>query len=330
MIRFNNDYNRTAHPRVWEVLQQAAQESHPGYGTDGWCARAEGIIRELTGQPEAAVWFFPGATQANFIVISAALSPVESVICAETGHIQCHEAASVEHVGHKLLALPATDGKITAEQIAECAAAYYEGGEPEYWTAPKLVYISFPTESGTLYSKAELEAIHSVCRTYGMYLFVDGARLGYGLGAEGNDVTVRDLAALADAFYFGGTKCGAMFGEAVVLTADALKPRFKAYMKQNGAVLAKGWLLGAQFCALLEDGLLFPHHGGGRPAGAARQGGVCRTEHPLPCRQPDKSAVRLPDGRTGGSSWARFHVRGGGPHGGRIAHRALLHQLGHH
>ena len=193
MIRFNNDYNRTAHPRVWEVLQQAAQESHPGYGTDDWCARAESIIRELTGQPEAAVWFFPGATQANFIVISAALSPVESVICAETGHIQCHEAASVEHVGHKLLALPATDGKITAEQIAECAAAYYEGGEPEYWTAPKLVYISFPTESGTLYSKAELEAIHSVCRTYGMYLFVDGARLGYGLGAEGNDVTVRIL-----------------------------------------------------------------------------------------------------------------------------------------
>ena len=168
MIRFNNDYNRTAHPRVWEVLQQAAQESHPGYGTDDWCARAESIIRELTGQPEAAVWFFPGATQANFIVISAALSPVESVICAETGHIQCHEAASVEHVGHKLLALPATDGKITAEQIAECAAAYYEGGEPEYWTAPKLVYISFPTESGTLYSKAELEAIHGVCKTYGM------------------------------------------------------------------------------------------------------------------------------------------------------------------
>lgn len=137
MIRFNNDYNRTAHPRVWEVLQQAAQESHPGYGTDDWCARAESIIRGLTGQPEAAVWFFPGATQANFIVISAALSPVESVICAETGHIQCHEAASVEHVGHKLLALPATDGKITAEQIAECAAAYYEGGEPEYWTAPE-------------------------------------------------------------------------------------------------------------------------------------------------------------------------------------------------
>ena len=330
MIRFNNDYNRTAHPRVWEVLQQAAQESHPGYGTDDWCARAEGIIRALTGQPEAAVWFFPGATQANFIVISAALSPVESVICAETGHIQCHEAASVEHVGHKLLALPATDGKITAEQIAECAAAYYEGGEPEYWTAPKLVYISFPTESGTLYSKAELEAIHGVCKTYGMYLFVDGARLGYGLGAEGNDVTVRDLAALADAFYFGGTKCGAMFGEAVVLTADALKPRFKAYMKQNGAVLAKGWLLGAQFCALLEDGLYFRITAEADRLALRVKAAFAERSIPFHVDSPtNQQFVCLTDAQAE-ASWARVHIRGGGPHGGRIAHRALLHQLGHH
>lgn len=185
MIRFNNDYNRTAHPRVWEVLQQAAQESHPGYGTDDWCARAESIIRELTGQPEAAVWFFPGATQANFIVISAALSPVESVICAETGHIQCHEAASVEHVGHKLLALPATDGKITAEQIAECAAAYYEGGEPEYWTAPKLVYISFPTESARFTARrswrrstACAEHMGCICSSTARGSATDSARRG--------------------------------------------------------------------------------------------------------------------------------------------------------
>ncbi len=257
MIRFNNDYNRTAHPHVLEVLQEASSQSYSGYGTDEWCARAEACIRTLTGQPEAAVWFFPGATQANFVVCAAALSPVESVICAETGHIQCHEAASVEHIGHKILALPERDGKISAAQIQECAAAYYEGGEPEYWTAPRLVYLSFPTETGTLYSLAELREIHAVCRKYGMYLFVDGARLGYGLGAAENDVTAEALAALADVFYFGGTKCGAMFGEAVVITAEALKPRFKAYMKQNGAVLAKGWLLGAQFCALLEDGLYF-------------------------------------------------------------------------
>ena len=257
MIRFNNDYNRPAHPRVLEALRAAAADSYPGYGTDALCARAQALVREITGAPEAAVWFFPGATQANFVVISAALSSVESVICAESGHIHCHEAASVEHVGHKLQALPAKDGKISAAQIAACASAYYDAAEPEYLTAPKLVYLSFPTELGTLYSRAELQAIHEVCRQYGMYLFVDGARLGYGLGSAENDVTVQELAKLADVFYFGGTKCGAMFGEAVVITADALKPRFKTYMKQNGAVLAKGWLLGAQFCALLEDGLYF-------------------------------------------------------------------------
>lgn len=330
MIRFNNDYNRTAHPRVWEVLQQAAQESHPGYGTDGWCARAEGIIRELTGQPEAAVWFFPGATQANFIVISAALSPVESVICAETGHIQCHEAASVEHVGHKLLALPATDGKITAEQIAECAAAYYEGGEPEYWTAPKLVYISFPTESGTLYSKAELEAIHSVCRTYGMYLFVDGARLGYGLGAEGNDVTVRDLAALADAFYFGGTKCGAMFGEAVVLTAGRAQAAFQGVHEAERRGARQGVAAGRAVLRAAGGRALFPHHGGGRRLALRVKAAFAERSIPFHVDSPtNQQFVCLTDAQAE-TLGARVHVRGGGPHGGRIAHRALLHQLGHH
>ena len=257
MIRFNNDYNRTAHPRVWEVLQQAAQESHPGYGTDDWCARAESIIRELTGQPEAAVWFFPGATQANLVVIAAALSPIQSVIAADTGHINCHEAASIENTGHKILALPNTDGKITAGQIAACAAAYYDGGAPEYLTEPKLVYLSFPTEKGTLYSKQELQSIREVCRKYGMYLFVDGARMGYGLGAADNDLTLKDFAELTDVFYIGGTKCGALFGEALVITEPKLQYRFKAYMKQHGAVLAKGWLMGLQFAAMLESGEYF-------------------------------------------------------------------------
>lgn len=201
--------------------------------------------------------FFSGATQANFIVTAAALSPVQSVIAADTGHINCHEAASIENTGHKILELPNTDGKISAEQIAACAAAYYEGGEPEYLTEPKMVYLSFPTEQGTLYSLQELTKIHEVCRKYDMYLFVDGARLGYGLGSEKNDVSLEDLTALTDVFYFGGTKCGALFGEAVVLTADSLKKRFKDYMKQNGAVLAKGWLLGLQFHCLLGHDLYF-------------------------------------------------------------------------
>ena len=257
MIRFNNDYNRTAHPRVWEVLQQAAQESHPGYGADDWCARAESIIRELTGQPDAAVWFFPGATQANIVAIAAALSPVQSVIAADTGHINCHEAASIESTGHKILGLPNTDGKLTSRQIAACAAEYYEGGAPEYLTEPKLVYISFPTEQGTLYSKGELRAISEVCKKYGMYLFVDGARMGYGLGAEDNDLTLKDFAELTDVFYIGGTKCGALFGEALIITEPRLQYRFKAYMKQHGAVLAKGWLMGLQFYTLFQNGLYF-------------------------------------------------------------------------
>ena len=187
----------------------------------------------------------------------AALNAVQSVISPKSGHINQHEAGSVENAGHKILELETSDGKISAAQIRECAAEYYESGEPEHLTEPKLVYISFPTEFGSLYSKQELQEIHEVCRTYGMYLFIDGARLGYGLGSCVNDVTPQDLAAFADVFYLGGTKCGAMFGEAVVILNDRLKKRFRSYMKQNGAVLAKGWLLGFQFYMLLKDGAYF-------------------------------------------------------------------------
>lgn len=257
MIRLNNDYNRGALPSVLRALESANAESFAGYGEDTLCRKAQDIIKQLTAREDAEIRFFPGATQANLVVIAAALSPVQSVIAADTGHINCHEAASVENTGHKILELPNTDGKITAEQIADLAAQYYDGGTPEHLTEPKMVYLSFPTEKGTLYTKKELEDISAVCRRYGMYLFVDGARLGYGLGADGNDVWLRDLAALCDVFYLGGTKCGALFGEAVVITAPALKPRFKAYMKQHGAVMAKGWLMGLQFAAMLESGEYF-------------------------------------------------------------------------
>lgn len=257
MIRFNNDYNHGAHPSILKAIADTNSTSFGGYGEDELCEKASFIIREMLDRPDADVRFFPGATQANFIVIDAALNPVQSVIAADTGHINCHEAASIENTGHKILELPNTDGKISAEQIRRCAAAYYDADEPEYLTEPKLVYISFPTEQGTLYSLKELQDIHAVCEEYGMYLFVDGARMGYGLGSEKNDVTLKDFAELADVFYIGGTKCGALFGEAVVITAVALKHRFKAYMKQNGAVLAKGWLLGLQFATLLENGEYF-------------------------------------------------------------------------
>lgn len=257
MIRFNNDYNRGAFKSILDKLAETNCTSFAGYGEDEWCLRAADIIRGLVNDDSVDVKFLPGATQANFVVISASLSPVQSVIAADTGHINCHEAASIENTGHKILELPNTDGKITAKQIEECAAEYYGGGEPEYLTEPKMVYLSFPTEKGTLYSKRELTEIHNVCRKYGMYLFVDGARMGYGLGSKENDLNLSDFAKLVDVFYIGGTKCGALFGEALVISNSALKRRFKAHMKQNGAVLAKGWLLGLQFAVMLESGEYF-------------------------------------------------------------------------
>lgn len=257
MIRFNNDYNHGAFESVLKELAATNGTSYAGYGEDEWCAKAESIIKKLVSNEDALIKFVPGATQANLVVISAALSPVQSVIAADTGHINCHEAASIENTGHKILELPNTDGKIDARQIAACAAAYYDGGMPEYLTEPKLVYLSFPTEKGTLYSKRELREISEVCKRYGMYLFVDGARMGYGLGSERNDLTLRDFAELSDVFYIGGTKCGALFGEALVITEASLKYRFKAHMKQNGAVLAKGWLMGLQFAVMLQSGEYF-------------------------------------------------------------------------
>ena len=257
MIRFNNDYNHGAFESVLKELAATNGTSYAGYGEDEWCAKAQSVIKKLVSNEDALIKFVPGATQANLVVISAALSPVQSVIAADTGHINCHEAASIENTGHKILELPNTDGKIDARQIAACAAAYYDGGTPEYLTEPKMVYLSFPTEKGTLYSKRELREISEVCKRYGMYLFVDGARMGYGLGSERNDLTLRDFAELCDVFYIGGTKCGALFGEALVITEASLKYRFKAHMKQNGAVLAKGWLMGLQFAVMLQNGEYF-------------------------------------------------------------------------
>lgn len=257
MIRFNNDYNRGALESILDGLTETNAASYAGYGEDQWCGRAEAVIKKLIAREDAMIKFVPGATQANIVAIAAALSPVQSVIAADTGHINCHEAASIESTGHKILGLPNTDGKLTSRQIAACAAEYYEGGAPEYLTEPKLVYISFPTEQGTLYSKRELRAISEVCKKYGIYLFVDGARMGYGLGAEDNDLTLKDFAELTDVFYIGGTKCGALFGEALIITEPRLQYRFKAYMKQHGAVLAKGWLMGLQFALMLESGEYF-------------------------------------------------------------------------
>lgn len=257
MIRFNNDYNHGAHPSILEALTDTNDISYGGYGMDPLCEKATEEIKKYLDCPEASIHYLIGGTQANFTVIAAALRPYQSVIAADTGHIHVHETGAVENTGHKIQALPSKDGKITAEQIAEQAELYSTSGIKEHITQPKFVYLSYPTEYGTLYSLSELEAIHTVCKKYGLYLFIDGARLGYGLGAPASDVTIQDIARLTDAFYIGGTKCGTLFGEAVVITNPVLNVDFRSYIKQNGAMLAKGWLLGLQFYTLFKDGLYF-------------------------------------------------------------------------
>lgn len=255
MIRFNNDYNRGAHPAVLEALSYHNGESFAGYGLDSLCqAAAEEIHRHLDGV-DADIHFMVGGTQVNYTVIAAALRPYQGVISADSGHIETHETGAVENSGHKILPLPATDGKISAVQIEQVALDYESSDLKEHIVQPKMVYLSHPTEWGTLYSLEELTAIHTVCKQHGLYLFVDGARMAFGLAA--GEVRLCDLARLTDAFYIGGTKCGALFGEAVVLTHPVFREHFRAYMKQHGALLAKGWLLGLQFYTLFKDGLYF-------------------------------------------------------------------------
>ncbi len=254
MLRFACDYQEGAIPEIIERLTATNLESTPGYGKDDYCEEARRLIREACAAPDAAVHFFVGGTQTNSIVIHALLEEYQGVISPASGHITGHEAGAVESKGHKVLVVPQKDGKISGESVCACMRAYLADDSREHAVEPGLVYISHPTEHGTLYTKAELESIREACDEYGLPLFLDGARLGYGLAAEGTDVTLADIAALTDVFYIGGTKCGALFGEAVVIRDPKRLPRFFTTMKQNGAVLAKGRLLGLQFATLMENG----------------------------------------------------------------------------
>ena len=257
MIYFNNDYSEGCHPKILEALSRTNLEQTPGYGEDAYCAAAAGKIRKLCGREDLAVHFLVGGTQTNLTVIDAALRPHQGALCADTGHIHVHETGAVEATGHKVLTVPSEDGKITAQQVAQVVKAHREDSSREHTVQPKLVYISNPTELGTLYTLAELEELSTVCRENGLYLFLDGARLGYGLTARGNDVTMADLARLCDVFYVGGTKVGALFGEAVVIGNPSLAEDFRYLIKQRGAMLAKGRLLGIQFDVLMQDNLYF-------------------------------------------------------------------------
>ena len=253
MIRFECDYNTGAHPQVLKALAATNLEPCPGYGEDEHCARAARMIRDLCRAPEADVHFLVGGTQANLTVIAAALRPHQGAVCTALAHINSHETGAVEATGHKLLPLPTGDGKLTAEQLDELCREHEADPAREHKTQPGLVYLSHPTELGTVYTRAELEAISQTAHRHGLLLYVDGARLAYGLAAS--DLTLPDLARLCDVFYLGGTKAGALFGEAVVILNEALKRDFRYLIKQRGGMLAKGRLLGVQFEALLADGL---------------------------------------------------------------------------
>ena len=251
---FRNDYSYGAHPKVLSALAQSSMEGNVGYGDDPYCQRAADLIRDMCQCPRADVQFLIGGTQTNFTAIAAFLRPWEGVIAADSSHINCHEVGAVEATGHKILQIAAgNDGKIAPEQIAPIL----ERHKDPHLVKPLLVEIADTTESGMVYTKAELTALSEYCRANGLLLFVDGARLGAAMTSPANDLTMADLARLTDAFYIGGTKNGALMGEALVIVNEDLQPDFFRIKKQLGAVLAKGWLLGVQFEALFQDGLYF-------------------------------------------------------------------------
>ena len=250
---FFNDYSEGAHPRILDVLVRTNLDQEDGYGNDTLCARAAGLIRKAMSAPDADVHFVSGGTQANLICLNSMLRSYESVIAVESGHIYVHETGAIEATGHKVHSLPTKDGKITPKQVQALVDAHTD----EHMVHPRAVFISNSTEVGTIYRKADLEALSAVCRKNGLYLYLDGARLGSALASRESDVTLADLARLLDMFYIGGTKNGALLGEAIVILRPELKENFRFHMKQRGALLAKGRLIGAQFAAFFEDDLYF-------------------------------------------------------------------------
>lgn len=254
MLHFENDYNKGAHPALLEALVQTNLEGLSGYGTDKYTVRAIEKIRQATKCPHAQVTFLSGGTQTNQLVIDALLQSYQGVIAAETGHISSHEAGAIEFSGHKVLTLPHKEGKLEPALVRQYIEDFYADGNHEHMVFPGMVYISHPTEYGTLYSKSELEQLSQVCRQFEIPLFLDGARLGYGLAAD-TDLDLASIAELTDVFYIGGTKMGALIGEAVVFTKNNQPKHFVPIVKQHGALLAKGRLVGVQFDRLFTDDL---------------------------------------------------------------------------
>lgn len=257
LIRFENDYSDGAHPNVLRWLVETNGEKSNVYSEDYLCESAKSVIKRHLQCDRAAIHFLPGGTITNMTVITAALRPYQGVVSSSVGHIATHETGAIEARGHKILTIPSKDGKLTAKDIRTLFNDHYSDPNHEHTVQPGMVYLTNPTEYGAIYTKEELTAIRRVCDSAGMYLYMDGARLGYALTADGNDLTLADLARLTDAFTIGGTKHGALLGEALVITNDSLKANFRYSIKQSGALLAKGRILGIQFLALFEDDLYF-------------------------------------------------------------------------
>ncbi len=253
MYSFNNDYSEGAHPKILEAVLQSNLTQNDGYGLDHHCEHASQLIKKEIGREDVDIHYIVGGTQANLITIGTALRPWQAVIATDKGHINVHETGAIEATGHKVLAMPSADGKLTPTLILQALDHHTD----EHMVQPKMVYISNSTEIGTQYTKAELEAIHHICRQKGLYLFLDGARLGAALTSSVNDVTMEDIARIADVFYIGGTKGGALFGEALIICHPDLKTDFRYMIKQRGAMLAKGWLLGIQFEELFQNNLFY-------------------------------------------------------------------------
>ena len=257
MLHFDTDYMRGACPEIIKRICETNLEQTVGYGLDEYTQRAKAAIRQTIERDDAEIHFLVGGTQTNATVIDGVLGKFEGVLCAETAHINVHEAGAIEATGHKVLTLPTAEGKIKAEDVEKYVRDFNRDEARDHIVAPGMVYISFPTETGSLYTLKELEALHRVCNDNSLPLYIDGARLGYGLMAKGNDVSIKDISRLCDVFYIGGTKVGALFGEAVVVCNNKLLKHFFPLIKQHGALLAKGRLLGLQFETLFTDNLYF-------------------------------------------------------------------------
>ena len=255
MIYFESDYTEGAHPKILERLNETNMIQASGYGHDEFCESAKNKIRKTINCPNAQIQFITGGTQTNQIVIDTMLKPFEGVVSAQTGHVNSHEAGAIEYTGHKVIPIPQHEGKIDGTELNDHLETFFSDGNNEHMVFPGMVYISHPTEYGTLYTKKQLTKISSVCRKNNIPLFMDGARLGYGIMAKSSDLSLEDIAELCDVFYIGGTKCGALCGEAVVFTKNNMPLHFENLVKKHGALLAKGRLLGVQFDALFTDNL---------------------------------------------------------------------------